>query len=142
MKRDIELLNTVYNIVDMGIKGIDDVLNKINDLCLEKVILDQKKEYNIIRVEAMHLLEKYDEKPSGISKIIEMSNGAMTSLELLKDGSDKNIARMMYEGSNKGIIKVTSFINEGKVKNSKVEKLANKLLEVLESNMNSLKKYL
>ena len=142
MKRDIEVLNNIYKIVDMGIIGIDNVLTKINDNTLTKVFIDERKEYNLIRIDAIKLLNEYEEKPKGISKMVEVSSNIMTDMELLKDGSDNQITKMMLQGSNKGIIELTSLLNKGPVKNEKVNELADQLLATLEHNIQDLKKYL
>ena len=142
MKRDIEVLNNIYKIVDMGIIGIDNVLTKINDHTLTKVFIDERKEYNLIRIDAIKLLNEYEEKPKGINKMVEVSSNIMTDMELLKDGSDNQITKMMLQGSNKGIIELTSLLNKGPVKNEKVNELADQLLATLEHNIQDLKKYL
>ena len=142
MKRDIEVLNNIYKIVDMGIIGIDNVLTKINDHTLTKVFIDERKEYNLIRIDAIKLLNEYEEKPKGINKMVEVSSNIMTDMELLKDGSDNQITKMMLQGSNKGIIELTSLLNKGPVKNEKVNALADQLLATLEHNIQDLKKYL
>ncbi len=126
----------------MGIIGIDNVLTKINDHTLTKVFIDERKEYNLIRIDAIKLLNEYEEKPKGINKMVEVSSNIMTDMELLKDGSDNQITKMMLQGSNKGIIELTSLLNKGPVKNEKVNALADQLLATLEHNIQDLKKYL
>ena len=56
MDKDLEVLNNIYSIVDMGVIGIDNVISKIKDKSIEKLFIDQKKEYNLLRVEAKKIL--------------------------------------------------------------------------------------
>ncbi len=142
MNRDIEVLNNIYKIVDMGIIGIDNVLTKIQSKALEKIFIDERREYNLIRIDAIKLLGDYEQKAKGISKMAEVSSTIMTDMELLKNDSDNKITKMMLNGSNNGIIELTSLLNKGPVKNPKVEELSQKLLETLEHNIQDLKKYL
>ena len=104
MNRDIEVLNNIYKIVDMGIIGIDNVLTKIQNKALEKIFIDERREYNLIRIDAIKLLGDYEQKAKGISKMAEVSSTIMTDMELLKDDSDNKITKMMLNGSNNGII--------------------------------------
>ncbi|MBE6140052.1 MAG: hypothetical protein E7172_00705 [Firmicutes bacterium] len=142
MKKDIDVLNNIYKIVDMGIIGIDNVIMKIKDKCLEKIFIDQKKEYNSIKILALRLLNEYDETAKGIGKMAEISSSAMTNMELMKDDSDNNITKMMIEGSNKGIIELQSILNQKNIKNEQIINLAEELLKILEHNIQDLKKYL
>lgn len=142
MDKDIEVLNNIYSIVDMGVLGIDNVIDKITDKSIEKLFIDQKKEYNLLRVEAMKILTNLDAKPKSTSKIAEIGSNLITDMELLKDDSDNNITKLMIQGSNRGIVELNSILNKKELTNKKVETLANKLLDLLEHNIQDLKKYL
>ena len=52
------------------------------------------------------------------------------------------MAKMMIEGTNKGIIAVTEKINAYNNNDAEIIMLANKLKNNLEENVNNLKKYL
>lgn len=142
MKRDLELINNIYKIADMGIIGIDNVLTKIQNNVLEKIFIDERREYNLIRIDAIKIIGDYEEKPKGISKMAEVSSTIMTDMELMRKCDDNQITKMMLEGTYKGIIELTSILNKGTVKNSKITDLAQKLLDTMEHNMQDLKKYL
>ncbi len=142
MKRDIEILNNIYEIVDMGVIGIDNVLTKIESQALEKIFIDERREYNLIRQEASKLLAEYEEKAQGVGKMAKISSTLMTEMELLKNASDNKITKMMMGGTNKGIIELTSLLNKGPIKDEKVADLSQKLIATLEHNIQDLKKYL
>ena len=142
MKQDIQVLENIYKIVDMGIKGIDNVLTRIENQSLEKIFIDERREYNLIRIDAIKLLGDYEEKPQGISKMAQMSSDVMTDMELMMDPSDNRITKMMLEGTNKGIIELNSLLNKRSLTNPKVEELSHKLLDTMEHNIQDLKKYL
>ena len=142
MKRDLELINNIYKIADMGIIGIDNVLTKIQNNALEKIFIDERREYNLIRIDAIKIIGDYEEKPKGISKMAEVSSTIMTEMELRRKCDDNQITKMMLEGTYKGIIELTSILNKGTIKNSKITDLAQKLLATMEHNMQDLKKYL
>ena len=142
MKKDIEVLNKIKTIVDMGVINIDEVLDKVSDACLEKIMIDEKKEYLCLKSDITDLLNDYDEKGSNVGIVTRISNDIYTNMKIKGKDNDKEIAKMMVEGTNKGILEVTSLINEKKYKNNKISKVLNKLLKTLESNIIDLKKYL
>ena len=74
-----------------------------------------------------------------INIIIKTFNEIYTGIELIKC-DDAKIAKMLTEGTNKGIIKVEEILNNNI--DYKVEKLAEELLELLEFQIKSWKSYL
>lgn len=142
MKRDIEVLNRLYKVVDMGIFGVEEVIKKVEDPCLEKLMIDQKKEYAIIRSDIKKFMDEYEEDPKGINPVVKMSNDLMTNMKLMSNEDDKAIAKMMLEGTNKGIIEVTNIKNEEDFKNKEICEIVEHLLSTLEYNEKELKKYI
>lgn len=142
MEADIKILNNIFKITEMGVIGIDHVITKIKDPVLEKIFIDQKKEYNLIKIESEKLLNELAITPDGLPMMAEMGSNIMTSMELLKDGSDSNITKMMIEGTNKGIVELNTILNAEEATNKKVIALSEQLLNLMEHNINDLKKYL
>ncbi|MEG0794511.1 MAG: hypothetical protein RSF02_01690 [Bacilli bacterium] len=142
MKKEIEMLNTIYRIVEMGVVGIDDVITKIEDNTFETLVNTEKKEYLSIMSTSIKLLKTYDEEPKKINKVFKTSSYIMSNMKLMNEHKDHLIARMMFEGNNKGVMEIYSKINASIYKNTKITDLANKLLYTMENNINELKKYL
>lgn len=142
MKKEIEMLNTIYRIVEMGVVGIDDIITKIEDNTFETLVNTEKKEYLSIMSTSIKLLKTYDEEPKKINKVFKTSSYIMSNMKLMNEHKDHLIARMMFEGNNKGVMEIYSKINASIYKNTKITDLANKLLYTMENNINELKKYL
>ncbi|MEG1149945.1 MAG: hypothetical protein RSE17_01485 [Bacilli bacterium] len=142
MKKEIEMLNTIYRIVEMGVVGIDDVITKIEDNTFETLVNTEKKEYLSIMSTSIKLLKTYDEEPKKINKVFKTSSYIMSNMKLMNEHKDHLISRMMFEGNNKGVMEIYSKINASIYKNTKITDLANKLLYTMENNINELKKYL
>lgn len=136
---DITALNELYKIVAMGIIGIDEVKGHIEDKALAKTMVDAKKKYQVNKMDITNMLNELGEKPTEINIIIKAFNEIYTGIELIKC-DDAKIAKMLTEGTNKGIIKVEEILNNNI--DSKVEKLAEELLELLEFQIKSWKSYL
>ena len=136
---DITALNELYKIVTMGIIGIDEVKGHIEDKALAKTMSDAKKKYMVNKMDITNMLKELGEEPTEINIIIKMFNEIYTGIELLKC-DDSKIAKMLTEGTNKGIIKVEEILNSETDK--KVTELAEELLELLEFQIKSWKSYL
>lgn len=136
---DVEALNELYKIVTMGIVGIDEVKEHIEDKALAKTMSDAKKKYMVNKMDITNMLKELGEEPTEINIIIKMFNEIYTGIELLKC-DDSKIAKMLTEGTNKGIIKVEEILNSETDK--KVTELAEELLELLEFQIKSWKSYL
>ena len=102
---DITALNELYKIVAMGIIGIDEVKGHIEDKALAKTMVDAKKKYQVNKMDITNMLNELGEEPTEINIIIKAFNEIYTGIELIKC-DDAKIAKMLTEGTNKGIIKV------------------------------------
>ena len=106
---DITALNELYKIVAMGIIGIDEVKGHIEDKALAKTMVDAKKKYMVNKMDITNMLNELGEKPTEINIIIKTFNEIYTGIELIKC-DDAKIAKMLTEGTNKGIIKVEEIL--------------------------------
>lgn len=136
---DIKALNEMYKIVTMGIIGLDEVKGHIEDKILAKTISDATKKYMVNQMDITNMLKDLKKQPEEINVIIKMFNQLYTGIELIKC-DDAKIAKMLTEGTNKGIIKVEEILNS-KISN-KVKTEAEELLELLEFQIKSWKSYL
>ncbi len=142
MGKDAEFLNYIYQNAKMGVIGIDNIKDKIFDDELKNVIATQKKEYQKIADDASSILNELGLTEKDVSKMAKVSTYVMANLEMLKDDSSSNIAKLMIEGSNKGIIEINKNLNSYNNMNSKIIKLAKKLLATEQHNIDELKIYL
>lgn len=136
---DIKALYEMYKIVTMGIIGIDEVKGHIEDKTLTKTMYDARKKYMVNKMDITNMLKDINEEPEEINIIIKMFNEIYTGIELIKC-DDAKIAKMLTEGTNKGIIKVEEILNSNV--NEKVKTEAEELLDLLEFQIKSWKSYL
>ena len=142
MGKDDEFLNYIYQNAKMGVIGIDNIKDKIFDDELKNIIATQKKEYQKIADDASSILNELGITEKDVSKMAKVTTYVMANLEMLKDDSSSNIAKLMIEGSNKGIIEINKNLNSYNNMNSKIIKLAKKLLATEQHNIDELKIYL
>jgi len=126
----------------MGIVGINDIISSIQDEKLTTVIEEQLKDYESILKECLTIFNKYGKEKEEIGTMAKISSYMMSKMKLMKDSSTNNIAKMMIEGSNKGIIEITEKLNAYQNDDEEIKELANKLLDIEQKNLDDLKQFL
>ena len=143
MDKNIEFLNYIYQNAEMGVIGIDHIIDRVSNADLERLIREQREEYNQILSDTKDIFKKYGKEEKEIGTLAKMGANMTTDMMMLmKKGEDKAIAKMMIEGSNKGIIEITEKLNNYTECDQEIIDLANKLLETEQHNLDELKKYL
>lgn len=142
MEKEIEFLNYIFKNAEMGIIGIDQVITEVENVDFERLLNEQRDDYEAICMEAKELLNEYNETSKHIGNMAKISSDVMVKMEMLKDKSINTIAKMMIEGTNKGIIEIQEKINNYDVENKDIVHLAKKLLKMEERNIEYLKEFL
>lgn len=140
--KNIEFLNAIYQISEMGIIGINDVIDKVKKSEFRKFLESQRKEYDTILNESEKIFASYGAKEKELGKMVKMNSKVMAEMKLLKNKDDTEIAKMMAEGTSKGIIKLESAMNSYNESDEESFKLAEKLMQTLKNNIEGLKIYL
>lgn len=141
-KEEIKVLDEIYQVSEMGIVGIREVIASVKEEELQKLMQDEQEEYDSILTKAESIYKSYgmDEKP--LSKMTKLSSEMMSKMKLLKDDSTQNIAKMMSEGTNTAILKITKLQNEYQGNDEELKKLIQELLQLLEHNLEDVKDFL
>ncbi len=142
MSEEVEFLNYIYKNAEMGVVGIDDVITKAEEEKFLKLLKNEREEYQTISKEAKDILKKYGKNNEELGMMAKMGSKMMSEVKMLKDSSDQTIAKMMMEGTNKGVIEITEKLNAYKIEDAEIIVLANKLKTTLEKNIDELKKFL
>ena len=71
---DTEILKKLYKITQSGIIGVEEIVKKVKDKCLEKLMLDQKKDYLVIQNDILNILKKDNIMPKSIDTLKRISN--------------------------------------------------------------------
>ena len=138
---NIKFLNLIYQNAQMGLIGIDTVLKKIKSDEIAKIVMEQKREYETFLRDAKKILLKYGAKEEEISKLKEISSKAMA--EVMTTGKDdKDIAKMMMTGNEKGVLEITAELNQYEGDDQEILDTAQRLLATEEHNREEFKQYL
>ena len=138
---NIKFLNLIYQNAQMGLIGIDMVIRKVENEKIAKLIGEQKKEYEKFLSDAHEILIKYGAKEEKISKLKELSSKVMATF-MTMNKSDKEIAKLMMEGNQKGVLEITAELNNYDGSDDEILSLARRLLATEEHNREEFKTYL
>ncbi len=144
-KENVEFLNLIYQNAEMGLIGIDAVMDKVESEEIAKVINEQRKEYEKFCNDAERILaKKFGAKEEEISALKKLASKIMSeAMTINKD--EKNIVKLMMEGNEKGVIAIKEKLNMYKDKESideEVINLAEKLYATEEHNREEFESYL
>ena len=138
---NIKFLNLIYQNAQMGLIGIDTVIKKVVNDKIAKIIHEQKREYEKFLKDAKKILIKYGAKEEEISKLKEISSKAMANVMTIGK-TDQEIAKLMMEGNQKGVLEITAEINQYEGNDEEILDLAKRLLATEEHNREEFKQYL
>lgn len=140
--KNIDFLNTIYKTSEMGVVGINDVIDKVSKENFRDYLNEQREEYNKIMKKTESLFTSFGMKEKELSTFTKVNSKVMSEMKLMTNSSDETIAKMMMEGTNKGVIKINKTINENNGIDPEALSLAEELLEIMEHNLEELKIYL
>ena len=139
---DLEILNCIYKNSKMAADCIDDISDKCNDMELLEYIRKQRGHYsNSCEKVAAQIREmggKLAEPPKMNRFMAEMGIDMKTAF----DNSRTNIAKIMYNGTNMGIVDIAETVNHATKAEEKIISQAKQLLSAEERYADGLKRFL
>lgn len=141
MKDDCTLLNHIRQTTEMGVDGIDSVM-QYADGSFRQALQQQRTEYNKLHQSADELLRKHDGRPEDLGSFAKWSSELSSGLKTMMDSSQSNIAKMMIQGNTMGVTKSMQTMRECTVNDRAVTSLANKLLATEQANIDQMKTFL
>ena len=138
----IKLLKECDAGAKMGIEGIKEVLDKVENenlkSILEKYLQDHKKLEDKIKGE----LDKFHDEEKEPNPIAKAMSWMKVNFKLIKGEHDKVIADLMIEGCNMGIKSICRYINQYPNALENIKKLCYDLVELEENFAKDMREYL
>ena len=154
MSGDTNLLNFIYQNVQMGRTTIPQLIADCQDSKFRDALQSQLDEYEAIGDQAACLLARRGESPDSVSPMAKMSSYVMTEMKTMRDPSVSHMAEMMIQGNTMGETTLlrhlrshTNADESGSVNgcrdvDKEVRKLGEKLLDTLRRNTEEMRKFL
>ncbi len=141
-QHDIDILNCIYKNSRMASDSIKQVSEKCNEGEFRSYINRQQEHYEAVCKELKSELEssgaEVEEVPTVETAMAHMGIGMKT----FADSSVNNMAKLMYNGTNMGIIDIAETVNHSHNATDETLKKAERLLSREEQYADGLKRFL
>ena len=143
MTNDIEMLNSIRKSTEMGIYGIQTVMEETADLSLCRELSSQLEEYEKIYEEADDLLRDRGGKAKNVNAMAKLGSSlsARMQIRMAKDPTAK-VAELMLQGNTKGMIKGLKNLHQYNKQDHLVKALSQKLLDCENANIRQMQGFL
>ncbi len=142
MKNPTNLENALYQNAVMGVSAIKKVYPKVTDRKLKNELRSQFNEYKRQTSLISGQLRRKHTQPQEVPLISKLAANAGISYNCYKDNSPANMAKMMINGTNMGIIKVTKALNSSTDDNQRFKSEARNILYKEQKYIDKLKGFL
>lgn len=132
------VLNDIIKTSQMGINGINVVMDKTRQPALRQALKVQRREYSDIEQQAKLLAQRKGYKIDQIKPITRRMGAMMSKTQLLVGEPDSKIAGMMIQGNTRGMILSLKNMRRCNQPDQQVAQLAQKLLQTEENNISSM----
>lgn len=132
------VLNDIIKTSQMGINGINVVMDKTRQPALRQALKVQRREYSDIEQQAKLLAQRKGYKIDQIKPITRRMGAMMSKAQLMAGEPDSKIAGMMIQGNTRGMILSLKNMRRCNKPDSQVAELAQKLLETEKNNIDSM----
>ena len=132
------VLNDVIKTSQMGINGINVVMDKTSEPALRQALKVQRREYSDIEQQAKLLAQQKGYKIDQIKPITRRLGALMSKGQLMMGERNSKIAGMMIQGNTRGMILSLKNMRRCDKPDAPVAQLAQKLLDTEKNNIESM----
>lgn len=132
------VLNDVIKTSQMGINGINVVMDKTSEPALRQALKVQRREYSDIEQQAKLLAQQKGYKIDQIKPITRRMGALMSKGQLMMGERSSKIAGMMIQGNTRGMILSLKNMRRCDKPDAQVAQLAQKLLDTEKNNIESM----
>ena len=132
------VLNDIIKTSQMGINGINVVMDKTRQPALRQALKVQRREYSDIEQQAKLLAQQKGYRIDQIKPITRRMGAMMSKTQLLVGEPDSKIAGMMIQGNTRGMILSLKNMRRCNQPDGQVSQLAQKLLDTEKNNIVSM----
>ena len=126
----------------MGIDAIDDIMPRVDDRELEKILSNYKTRHEELKDE-LAVMMKDAGVPADEPNIMAVGMSKLkTNFKMMMEDSDRTVADLMTDGCDMGIKSLTKYLNQYESAEEKVKDITKKIIRVESDFEEDLKKYL
>ena len=132
------VLNDIIKTSQMGVNGINVVMDKTAQPALRQALKVQRQEYSDLEQRAKLLASRKGYRIDQIKPITRRMGALMSRTQLLTGEPDSKIAGMMIQGNTRGMILSLKNMRRCDRPDPEVAELAQKLLDTEKNNIESM----
>jgi len=141
-RNDIDILNTIYKNSKMAYDCTKQVVSKSNNAELNDYLKRQMRHYANNCIDVKNTLAKDGHTPNPVPAMQQIMAGMGIAMKTMRDHSAENIAELMYNGTNMGIVDIAHSVNHSHNASPDTIRNAETLLGEEEKYADGLKKFL
>ena len=126
----IKLLRECDAGVKMGIKSLDDVLDRVKSADLKQLLNACKDEHDKLDRELQQLLDEYGDDGKDPNFIAEKMAKMKTEMKLQMNETDNTIADLMTDGCNMGVKSLNKYLNQYAAADEKSKDITKRLINL------------
>ncbi len=138
----IKLLRECDAGIKMGVKSIDDVIDRVESDEFSKLLNACKDEHEKLADEIERLLEKYEDDGKDPNFAAETMAKMKTEIKLGMKESDNTIADLMTDGCNMGVKSLNKYLNKYTAADEVSKDIAKRLINLEEKLVIDIRKFL
>lgn len=142
LEREVEFLKQLHQAAQMGRDTLEHVNNNIGPGELRKAVEKDIFDYSDVCAQITHKLEDRDKDPKPVGKIPRAMAGMMIDLKIKEDTADSEVAKMIIDGTTKGVTECTSKLSDFADLDNDLKNIGYKLLWVQQKNIDEMKRFL
>lgn len=142
MKGSKDILSSILKTTQMGQIGIRSILNEPLQPSLRTELKNQLHEYDAIEQEAHGIAKARGWELKELNPAIKHMTNMMTRTRLSYGELDSKAAAMMIQGNTRGIIKGFKNLNQFPTTDQPINALAQRLIDIEETNNRQLQGFL
>lgn len=126
----IKLLRECDAGIKMGVKSIDDVIDRVKSRDLKDLLNACKDEHEKLDRELQELLERYRDEGKDPNFMAETMAKMKTEMKLHMDENDSTIADLMTDGCNMGVKSLNKYLNQYAAADEKSKDITKRLINL------------
>ncbi len=138
----IKLLRECDAGVKMGVKSINDVMERVESEDLAKLLNACKDEHDSLDKELQELLGRYDDEGKDPNFIAEKMAKIKTEVKLQMSETDNTVADLIIDGFNMGVKSLSRYLNQYAAADEKSKAITKRLIKLESDLAVDLRKFL
>jgi hypothetical protein len=138
----IKLLRECDAGIKMGVEAIDEVLPKVVDKDFKNILSENRRKHIDLQNEINEKLKDYQDDGKEPPLIAEIMSKMKTGLKMLIDPTDNAIADLITDGGNMGVKSLNRYLNQYKASDENSKDFAKKLIDLEDSLVRDVRKFL